>query len=458
MAIIGPMDSVTAHVVSHVSNELQVPLMSFSATDPTLSSLQIKYFVRTCQSDLYQMAAVAEIIDYFGWREAIAIYADNEHGRNAIAALGDKLAAKRCKISFKAPVSPTATKDEITDLLIKVALMESRIFVVHSSTSWGLEVFHVARYLGMLAPGYVWIATDWLSTVLDTDSPLSLHVMEDIQGVLSLRMHTKNSVLKRRFVSRWKNLTNEENSTEPIGLNAYAFYAYDTVWLLANAIDSFFRQGGNITFSKDSKLLQLKGGDLHLDALNIFDGGKLLLNSILQVNMSGVSGPVEFNSKGELMNPAYEVINIIGSGYRRIGYWSNQSGVSTVPPEVLSTKQFNASSTSHRLYSVIWPGQTSQKPRGWVFPNNGRHLKIGVPRRVSFREFVSAKGTDTVTGYCIDVFTAALNLLPYAVPYKFIPFGDGHNNPSGTELIRLITAGVSVLNILIGHILCTRLD
>ncbi|KAF7130101.1 hypothetical protein RHSIM_Rhsim10G0193300 [Rhododendron simsii] len=45
-------------------------------------------------------------------------------------------------------------------------------------------------------------------------------------------------------------------------------------------------------------------------------------------------------------------------------------------------------------------------------------------------------------GYCIDVFMAALNLLPYALPYKLIPFGDGVNNPSCTELVRLITAGV----------------
>lgn len=40
MAIIGPQSSVIAHVVSNIANELQVPLLSFAATDPTLSSLQ----------------------------------------------------------------------------------------------------------------------------------------------------------------------------------------------------------------------------------------------------------------------------------------------------------------------------------------------------------------------------------------------------------------------------------
>jgi len=72
-------------------------------------------------------------------------------------------------------------------------------------------------------------------------------------------------------------------------------------------------------------------------------------------------------------------------------------------------------------------------------------LRIGVPKRVSFREMVSqVDGTDMFKGYCIDVFTAAVNLLPYAVPYKLFPFGDGRNNPSATDLVQLITTGVSI--------------
>ncbi|GMY22985.1 glutamate receptor 3.6-like [Fagus crenata] len=94
VAIIGPQQSVTAHVISHIANELQVPLLSYSATDPTLSSPQFPFFVRTAESDLYQMAAIADIVNYYRWRDVIAIYVDDDHGRNGIAALGDKLAEK----------------------------------------------------------------------------------------------------------------------------------------------------------------------------------------------------------------------------------------------------------------------------------------------------------------------------------------------------------------------------
>jgi len=63
VAIIGPQCSPIAHIISYVANELQVPLMSF-ASDATLSSIQFPYFMRTMPSDLYQMAAVAAVIDY----------------------------------------------------------------------------------------------------------------------------------------------------------------------------------------------------------------------------------------------------------------------------------------------------------------------------------------------------------------------------------------------------------
>ncbi|KAB1201732.1 Glutamate receptor 3.6, partial [Morella rubra] len=207
VAIIGPQHSVMAHVISHIANELQVPLLSFAATDPSLNSLQFPYFVRTTQSDLFQMAAVADIVSYYEWQAVIVIYPDDDHGRNGIAALGDKLADKRCKISYKAPLSPKLNRESITNSLVNVALMDSRVIILHLYADWGLEVLDVARNMGMMGSGYVWIATDWLSTVLDTEPSLPSKAVDSIQGVLTLRMHTPDSELKRNFVSRWSNLT-----------------------------------------------------------------------------------------------------------------------------------------------------------------------------------------------------------------------------------------------------------
>ncbi|XP_059440455.1 glutamate receptor 3.6-like [Corylus avellana] len=443
VAIIGPQHSVMAHVISHIANELQVPLLSFAATDPTLNSLQFPYFVRTTQSDLFQMAAIAEIVGYYEWRDVIAIYIDDDHGRNGVAALGDKLAEKRCKISYKAPMSPKAAVDrnEISDTLFKVAMMESRVIILHIYPNWGQEVVDLAHTNGMMGNGYVWIATDWLTTVLDTEPSLSPTAMDSIQGVLTLRMHSPESKLKSKFLSRWSNLIATKTNDSFFKPNTYGLYAYDTVWLLAHAFDAFLNQRtNNISFSNDSSLTEFHGGNLHFDAMSIFDGGNALRTNILQVNMSGLSGPMSFNSDGDLNAPSYEVINVIGTGVRTIGYWSNSSGLSLAPPGKLNA-QLNKSS-NQQLYGVIWPGQVTQKPRGWVFSSNGKQLRVGVPNRISYREFVSQiEGSDNYIGYCIDVFNAAKDQLPYPVPYKFIPFGDGHKNPITSDLLRIITAG-----------------
>ncbi|KAF5943201.1 hypothetical protein HYC85_020843 [Camellia sinensis] len=440
IAVIGPQSSVVAHLVSHVTNAFQVPLLSFAATDPYLSPIQFPFFVRTTQSDLYQMTAIAEIIEYYDWKQVVAIFIDDDYGRNGVAELDDALAVSHIKISHKVRIPPSSevSRGEIMNILVKVALLESRIFVLHTYPDSGFMVFSVAHYLGMMGDGYAWIATDWLSSVLDSSLNLPSETMDTLQGVLVLRQHTPDSDRKRTFFSTWNKLTGGS-----FGLNTYGLYAYDTVWLVARAIDSFFNQGGNYFISNDSNLHSAKGGSRFFNGMPVFDGGVLLLKNILQSNFVGLTGPVKFNPDRSLILPVYDIVNVIGTGFRRIGYWSNYSGLSTVHPETLYSKPANRSSANQRLYGVVWPGETTSTPRGWVFPNYGEQLRIGVPIPVSYKEFVSqVKGTNTFKGFCIDVFTAAVNLLPYPVPYRFIPFGDGQKTPSYTELMNLVATGV----------------
>ncbi|KAF3443694.1 hypothetical protein FNV43_RR13384 [Rhamnella rubrinervis] len=417
---IGPQSSGIAHVISHVVNELQVPLLSFGATDPTLSALQYPYFVRTTQSDHYQMHAIADLVDYHGWKEVIAIFVDDDYGRNGISILGDALATKRAKISYKAPFTPGAPKSAINDLLVGVNLRESRVYVVHVNPDTGLTIFSVAKSLGMTGSGYVWIATDWLPSVLDSIEPNTV-TMNLLQGVVALRHHTLIQISKGIFVD------------------------FKQTGRKSRALDVFFNEGGKISFSNDPRLQDTNRSSLHLKSLHIFDGGQQYLQTILRMNMTGLSGRIQFDTDKNLVRPAYDILNIGGTGSRRVGYWSNYSRLSVVAPEILYAKAPNTSSSSQRLYRIIWPGEITSTPRGWVFPNNGRPLRIGVPYRVGYREFVSKdKSPPGVRGYSIDVFEAAINLLPYPVPRTYMLYGDGKRNPEYSELIHLVAENVII--------------
>ncbi|CAA2974913.1 glutamate receptor 3.4-like [Olea europaea var. sylvestris] len=432
IAAIGPQSSGIAHVISHVVNELHVPLLSFGATDPTLSALQYPYFLRTTTSDYFQMYAVADLVEYFGWREIVAIFVDDDYGRNGISILGDALAKKRAKISYKAAFTPGATNNDIDSLLVGVNLKESRVFVIHVNPDSGLTIFSIAKRLGMMGNGYVWIATDWLPSVLDSSDTINPDTMDLIQGVIALRHHTSDSKLKKSFTARWRNLKDKETPK----FNSYALYSYDSVWLLARALDAFFDDGGTVTFSDDPRLQNSNGTLLGLNALRIFDQGPKLLQKLITTNFTGLTGKIQFDSEKNLILPAYDVLNIGGTSSRLLGYWTNYSGLSTVPPEILYTKPSNTSTSNQHLYDVIWPGETVTKPRGWVFPNNGKPLQIAVPYRVTFAEVVTKdKGPGGAKGYCIDVFEAAIRLLPYAVPHDYILYGDGRRNPSFSNLV-----------------------
>ncbi|KAJ4837492.1 hypothetical protein Tsubulata_029912 [Turnera subulata] len=440
VAVIGPQSSGIAHVISHVMNELHVPLLSFAATDPTLSSLQYPYFLRTTQNDYFQMYAIADLVSYHGWREVVAIFVDDDYGRSGISILGDALAKKRARISYKAAFTPGASKSQINDLLVEVNLMESRVYVVHVNPDSGLSVFAVAKNLGMMTSGYVWIATDWLPSLLDATEPVDTDIMNLLQGVVAFRHHTPDTDLKKRFISRWSGFKTNR-SAKSGGFNSYALFAYDSVWLAARALDVFFKEGGNVSYSSDPKLHDTNGSTLHLASLRVFDGGQEFLQTIVRMNFTGVSGEVQFDTDKNLVRPAYDVLNIGGTASRKVGYWSNYTGLSVVDPEILYTKPPNTSTSNQHLYSVIWPGETAKVPRGWVFPNNGKPLRIAVPNRVSYKDLVAKdKNPPGVRGFCIDVFEAAINLLPYPVPRTYMLYGNGKGNPVYNELVQAVAS------------------
>ncbi|KAF5741440.1 Glutamate receptor 3.4 -like protein [Tripterygium wilfordii] len=438
VAVIGPQSSGIAHVISHVVNELHVPLLSFAATDPALSSLQYTYFLRTTPSDYFQMYAIADMVDYYGWREVIAIYVDDDYGRNGISVLGDALAKKRAKISYNAPFTPGATRSDINDLLVGVSQMESRVYVVHVNPDSGLTVFSVAEVLGMMTSSYVWIATDWLPSLIDSMEPVDTDTMNLIQGVIALRHHTPDSTGKRNFMARWNTLKYKARFGHS-GFNSYALYAYDSVWLAAHALEVFFNEGGIVSFSSDLRLHDTNGSTLHLASLRVFDGGAQFLQTLNRINFVGLSGQIQFDPDRNLVHPAFDVVNFVGTGVRTVGFWSNYSHLSVVAPEILYTKPPNTSTSNQKLHDVIWPGEITKRPRGWVFPNNGKTLQIAVPNRVSYKAFVAEdKSPPGVKGYCIDVFEAAVNLLSYPVPRSYVLFGDGKRNPVYNDLVNQV--------------------
>ncbi|KAF5949312.1 hypothetical protein HYC85_011305 [Camellia sinensis] len=275
-------------------------------------------------------------------------------------------------------------------------MMESRVYVVHINPDSGLTIFSVAKLLQMLTAGYIWIATDWLPSVLDSSESIDPNTMNLLQGIISLHHHTPDFDLKKSFTSRWKNFTYRETSS----FNFYALYAYDSVWLLARALDVFFSEGGNISFSYDPRLHDINGSTLHLTRLRTFQEGQKLLQILPGMNFTGLTGQIQFDSEKNLILPAFDILNISGNGSQRIGYlldmlgsYFAQARIPSLEPElsdlklriVGSSEAFCTRAMFLCVWSLKWPLLRSSESRIYQLAAAGRYNLVS--ERTGFEYF-----------------------------------------------------------------------
>ena len=105
-----------------------------------------------------------------------------------------------------------------------------------------------------------------------------------------------------------------------------------------------------------------------------------------------------------------------------------------VPPNVLIFQKFQGLFLSRNTSKLI---------------STGKKLKIVVPVKPAPNAFVNVKknlatGKFDVTGYCIDVFEAVMQEMPYAVPFMYVPVDvPGNISSSYSELCYQVSLKVS---------------
>ncbi|KAF8030937.1 hypothetical protein BT93_D0202 [Corymbia citriodora subsp. variegata] len=102
-----------ADFVIHLGNKSHVPIISFSASSPSLSSIRSSYFIRAAQNDSSQVNAISTVIQAFGWKEAVLVYVDNEFGEGIIPSLTNALEEVGTQVPYRSLISPSATDDQI---------------------------------------------------------------------------------------------------------------------------------------------------------------------------------------------------------------------------------------------------------------------------------------------------------------------------------------------------------
>ncbi|EOA28454.1 hypothetical protein CARUB_v10024663mg [Capsella rubella] len=419
VAILGPWSSMQAHFMIDLGQKSRVPIVSYSATSPFLTSLHSPYFFRATYEDSYQVNAIKSIIKLFGWREVVLVYIDNTYGEGIMPHLTDALQEINVRIPYRYVISLKATDNEISLELSKMMTMPTRVFIVHMPSSLASRVFTISKKIGLMKPGYVWILT---SGVTDDLSLVDETGIEAMEGVLGVKTYIRKSKDLTNFRARWRKRFPE------MDLNVYGLWAYDATIALAIAIEKTGTD--NMTFSN----VDLGKNVSELEALGLSQYGPKLLQALSGVQFKGLVGDFCF-IEGQLQPRVFEIINVIGNGERSIGFWTKENGIVKKLDE--ETQSMGALFTwQDHLKHIIWPGEANSVPKGWEIPTNGRRLRIGVPKRTGYIDLVEVTRDPTtklqeVKGFCIAFFKAVTQVMPYDISYDFFPFETPSGKPAG---------------------------
>ncbi|CAL5204934.1 unnamed protein product [Lathyrus oleraceus] len=427
----GPTTTMEADFVIQLGDKAHVPIVAFSAISPSLASLQSSYFFQISQTDSAQLKAITTIIQAFGWKQVVPIYVDNSFREGLIPYLTNVLQQQNIQVPYLSAISLSATDDAITQELYKImTTIPTRVFVVHMSPTLGSKLFTIAKKIGMMGQSYVWIVTDSMANLFN---PLDLDVWESMEGVVGVRTYIPRTKKLDDFRVRWKRKFMTDNPTlVDTNLNIFGIWAYDATIALAMAVEKVGYNESNNT-SSNYYLPEL-------ERLGIAENGEKLREALSNTRFSGLSG--DFNvSDGKLQASTYEIINVIGNGEKRVGFWTPNKGLARNLDTEDRNNNSTYSSSKNDLGTVVWPGEMNYIPKGWEIPSiNGKKLRVGVPVKNgnNYTQFLKviqdpSDNSTNATGFSIDVFKAVVEALPYGFPqYEFVAFEKPNGEMAGT--------------------------
>ncbi|GJY77748.1 glutamate receptor 2.8-like protein [Tanacetum coccineum] len=408
MAILGPMTSSQAEFVIEIGNRSKVPILS-QATSPSLSTNDNPYFIRMAHDSSSQLQAIAELVKHFEWREVVFVYEDGEYGRSLYS---DVMLTFGTKLMYHTVIYPSASDDWILKELYKLKTMQTRVFIVHALPSLASRFFKKVNEAGMMEEGYVWIITEGLTSRLHS---LDCNDIDSMNGVLGVKSYIPTSNKLTNFERRWKRDFQIQNPDDDVTeLDMFGKWTYDTVFALAMALEKVGNEM-NTSFQRQQE------STTDFDSIGTSEMGPIILPWVRNISFKGLSGDFHVVN-GQLQSSVYQIVNIIETRDNTIGYWTPRN--STI------FKKLNHEAKD--LRAITWPGDSPVVPKGWETPTSDDNvLRIGVPAKVGLvDEFIHAY-TDPrtqqviATGFCVDVFKAVVDALPYAVKYEFVPFVTG---------------------------------
>ncbi|XVE78213.1 hypothetical protein DITRI_Ditri13aG0126600 [Diplodiscus trichospermus] len=113
------------------------------------------------------------------------------------------LEEKNIHISFVSSIAASSEDDQIIEQLHELKTLQTTVFIVHLPLSLASRLFLIAKRLGMISKGYVWIVTSKSMNHFNSRSD-SATIIESMQGVIGFRSYIPATNELHNFTSRFR--------------------------------------------------------------------------------------------------------------------------------------------------------------------------------------------------------------------------------------------------------------
>ncbi|XP_017917966.1 PREDICTED: glutamate receptor ionotropic, kainate 5 isoform X3 [Capra hircus] len=390
VSVLGPSSSpASASTVSHICGEKEIPHIKVGPEEtPRLQYLRFAS-VSLYPSNEDVSLAVSRILKSFNYPSASLICAKAECLLRLEELVRGFLISKETLSVRMLDDSrdPTPLLKEIRDDKVSTIIIDANASISHL-------ILRKASELGMTSAFYKYILTTMDFPILHLDG-----VVEDSSNILGFSMFNTSHPFYPEFV-RSLNMSWRENceaSTYP-GPALSAALMFDAVHVVVSAVRELNR----------SQEIGVK--PLACTSANIWPHGTSLMNYLRMVEYDGLTGRVEFNSKGQRTNYTLRILEKSRQGHREIGVWySNRTLAMNA-----TTLDINLSQTLANKTLVV----TTILENPYVM------------RRPNFQ---ALSGNERFEGFCVDMLRELAELLRFRYRLRLVEDGlYGAPEPNGS--------------------------
>ncbi|RXN23890.1 glutamate receptor kainate 4 isoform X1 [Labeo rohita] len=380
VAVLGPSASPASNsIISNICGEKEVPYVKVAPEDilkvqfPRFTTLDL----RPTNTDISM--AVAGLLTFFNSSTSCLICAQADCLLNLEVLLRQFLISKETL-----SVRMLDDSQDPTPLLKEIRDDKTATIIVDANATMSHVILERASELGMLSVYYTYILTSLEFSLLRLDDLADQRV-----NIVGFSVFNRTHPFFEDFVLSLNRSWQENCDHAPFaGTPLSSALLFDAVHTVVAAVQELNRSqnvGATQLSCKSSK---------------IWEHGTSLMNYLRMVELEGLTGHIEFNSKGQRSNYALRIMQNSRDGLRQIGQWHSEQGLSMerkLPSLNVTDTLFNTTLTITTILENPY-----------------------VMLRANHQEL---EGNERYEGFCVDMLKELADILKFK--YRIRLVGDG---------------------------------